>query len=143
MEPMNNHQGSTYHNAQNEILATTVEHLQSMPGLACAYVHGSFGTDRFRADSDVDVSLLFYPKLQPSRLVLMDYAGQVESRIGHAVHFGIMSTRNVVFVKEVIAKGRRIFCADKTYCDTFVMHALSMYVRLNEERYEVLKSYAA
>jgi predicted nucleotidyltransferase len=114
-----------------------------MPGLACAYVHGSFGTVRFRAESDVDVGLLFYPKLHLPRLQLMDYAGRIEARIGHPVHFGIMSTKNVVFVKEVIAKGRRVFCADRTYCDTFVMHALSMYVRLNEERDEVLKSYAA
>lgn len=136
-------QHSTERLVQDEIQAAIIQHLQGMPNLACAYVHGSFGTERFRADSDVDIGLLFFPKTAPSRLQLMDHASQLEVRIGHPVHFGVMSSRNVVFVKEVVAKGRRIFCVDTTYCDTFVMHALSMYARLNEERSEVLKNYAA
>jgi len=140
---MTQHSNHTEHPAQNEILDAIVQHLQEMPNLACAYVHGSFGTERFRDDSDVDIALLFFPKSEPDSLQLMACAGQIESRIGHSVHFGVMSSRNVVFVKEVVAKGRRIFCADATFCDTFVMHALSMYARLNEERSEVLKSYAA
>lgn len=140
---MSPHSNPTEHFAQDKILDAIVQHLQEMPNLACAYVHGSFGTERFRADSDVDIGLLFFPKSKPDSLQLMACAGRIESCIGHPVHFGLMSSRNVVFVKEVIAKGRRIFCADTTYCDTFVMHALSMYARLNEERSEVLKSYAA
>lgn len=140
---MTQHSNHTEHLAQNEILDPIVKHLQGMPNLACAYVHGSFGTEMFRADSDVDIGLLFFPKTTPSRLQLMDHASQLEVRIGHPVHFGVMNSRNVVFVKEVVAKGRRVFCADATFCDTFVMHALSMYARLNEERSEVLKSYAA
>ncbi|MGM0425201.1 MAG: type VII toxin-antitoxin system MntA family adenylyltransferase antitoxin [Thermodesulfobacteriota bacterium] len=128
---------------QEEILAAAVQVLGGMPGLACAYVHGSFCTARFRPDSDLDLALLFFPGQRPDSLQLLDLAAEMESRIGRPAHLGVMSSRNVVFVKEVISKGRRIFCVDRYYCDTFIMHALAMYVQLNEDRAEILKNYAA
>ena len=105
---MDQHKNHTNHLAQDKILDAIVQHLQEMPNLACAYVHGSFGTEMFRNDSDVDIGLLFFPKTTPSRLQLMEHASQLELRIGHPVHFGLMSSRSVVFVKSIAGEAPAI-----------------------------------
>lgn len=124
-----------------------IEHIldivRQIPGLACAYHHGSSLKGYFRPDSDVDIALLFFPNKTLEWFELQAYAMEGEKRSGYPIHFSVLSTKDLVFAKEVIATGKEIFCADAFYCGSFAMHVLSMYTWLNFERREVLKQYGA
>lgn len=52
-----------------------------MPGLACAYLHGSFLTDYFRPDCDIDISLLFFHRNSPASTLdlFVDHALGIET----------------------------------------------------------------
>lgn len=115
--------------------------IRQIPGLASAYHHGSSLNGYFRPDSDVDIALLFFPNKALGWLELQAYAIEAEKRVGSPIHFSVLSTRDLVFAKEVITAGQVIFCADAFFCDSFAMHVLSMYTWLNFERREVLKRY--
>ena len=40
----------------------------------------------------------------------------------------------------IVSTGQRIYCSDRTYCDTFDMIAYSMYQRLELERREIVEA---
>ncbi|MCD4722153.1 MAG: nucleotidyltransferase domain-containing protein [Desulfobacula sp.] len=118
--------------------------LKGIPNLACAYLHGSALTEYFRRQSDIDIALLFLPGTKISLLnIIRDYNGRMDSLTNHTAHFGILSSKNVVFAKEVILKGELIVCNDSYFCKSFTMHTLSMYTALNIERSKILEQYAA
>jgi hypothetical protein len=58
-------------------------------------------------------------------------------------HFSVLSSYHTVFSKEVVTKGRLIICTDPNFCKTFVMHTLSMYAKLNQERGKIIERYTA
>jgi hypothetical protein len=55
----------------------------------------------------------------------------------------LLNARQVstVFQKEIVAKGRLLYCADKYAVDEFEMLTLSYYQKLNEERKEILEEF--
>jgi predicted nucleotidyltransferase len=118
--------------------------LKKIPGLACAYLHGSATTDYFRHQSDIDLALLFQPGIR-TRLnsVIQICHVSIESVTGHPPHFSILSSKNVVFAKEVVTKGELLLCPDPYICKSFTMHTLSMYAVLNDERKQILEQYVA
>jgi len=46
---------------------------------------------------------------------------------------------NTVRQKDVVANGRRIFCADEYEVESFEMLVFSLYQKLNEERSDIVK----
>ncbi len=126
-----------------DLTAPIIEIVRNIEGLACAFHHGSSLNGYLRPDSDVDIALLFFPEKTLGWMELQGYAIEAEKRLGYPIHFSVLSTRDLVFAKEVIATGKEIFCADAFYCGSFAMHVLSMYTWLNFERREVLKQYGA
>lgn len=71
----------------------------------------------------------------------MLFSADLESLIGRNVDIGVLSLDNVVYAKEVLTGGRRIYCRDTMACETFEMYVFSFYAKLNDERWEVLASY--
>lgn len=130
--------------SQKKILFIT-NILKKIPGLAGAYLHGSALTNHFRKESDIDVALLFFPGKNNTAFAedLLDYIVDIESNTGHTSHFSILSSYHTVFSKEAVTKGRLIICADSNFCKTFVMHTLSMYANLNQERSKIIERYTA
>ncbi len=122
-------------------MATLKASLENMQGLAAAFVHGSFAKGRMRPQSDIDVALLPYPGKHPSSLSLLRLAGELEDKTGYPVHFGILSSDNLIFAREVISCGQEIFCHDPNYWAERRMHFLSMYADFNISRKPVLEAY--
>jgi predicted nucleotidyltransferase len=118
--------------------------LKDMPNLVCAYLHGSALTEYFQGQSDIDIALLFSPGFRPVLAdIIESYHAPIESSIYHIPHFGILSSKDVVFSKEVVTRGTLIVCNDSYLCKSFTMHTLSMYIILNAERKKILEQYAA
>jgi predicted nucleotidyltransferase len=113
------------------------------PAVEAAYLLGSAAENRLRDDSDVDIAILLRTATAMSgneRLLLSAALQRVFQR---PVDLGILSTRNLVFARETIAKGRVLAERDHRVTASFVVRVLSMYAALQVARREVLHAYAA
>ena len=125
------------------LLDAVVSRLSRRPDVAAAYLLGSAAEGRLRADSDVDIAVLprdAHGLPAPERIQLATELGFILRR---EVDLGILTTGNLVYAKEAVTRGRRIFDRDHTVTARFEMYALSMYASLQEARREVLRAYAA
>lgn len=125
------------------LLEAVASHLSRHAHVAAAYLLGSAAEGRLRSDSDVDIAVL---PVTPDGLPLLDrlhLAAELGSIVAREVDLGVLTTRNLVYAKEAITRGRLIFDRDHLVTARFEMYALSMYASLQEARREVLRAYAA
>ena len=117
--------------------------LGNHPDILAAYLHGSTARGSARADSDVDIALLPRPGLRLSLQSRLAFAGELETLLGRPVDLGELTTRNLVYAKEVVEHGQEIFTRNRFQTDLFMATALAMYAELQEQRKEVLDAYSA
>ena len=117
--------------------------LEQYPAIMAAYLHGSTVKGTARPDSDVDLALLPNPGQRLPLKFRLECAGELESILGGTVDLGELSTRNLIYAKEVIANGQEIFTTNRFQSDLFMATALAMYAELQQQRKEVLHAYTA
>ena len=115
------------------------------PGIQGIYLFGSFGTEYERAESDVDIALLLppMPAGSESDLQFSPCRTALAKLLRRDVDLINVRQASTVFQKEIIAEGRLILCADRYAVEEFEMLVLSLYQTLNEERREILDTFAA
>ena len=118
-----------------------VDSFNGIPDIMAIYVYGSVVTGNTHPGSDLDLALLLHHGAVIDYGRILKISGELESRMGCPVQIGILSREQAIHAKEVIAHGRRIFCRDQTYCDSFAMYALAAYAELNEDRQAVMQAY--
>jgi len=134
---------ATHDSPATALLGKLAQCLQADKRICAAYLHGSAVKGRLRATSDFDIALLLVPGQEFSVLARLELAANLECVLGRPVDLGILSTRNIVYAKEVAAAGQLIFTRNKLASDRFIAQALSMYSDLQSSRREVLEAYAA
>jgi len=128
-------------NMMTEKIAQTC--LSAFPNTQAIYLFGSWGTTAEREESDVDLALLL-PHQQAKKLkslYMTPLHHQLESLLHRDVDLINLRQVSTVLQKEVIAKNRRVYCADSYAADEFEMLTISYYQKLNEERAGVLQSF--
>ena len=107
------------------------------------YLYGSYGDNSQKPDSDVDIALLF-PHNEAKKtgsLTFSDIRFRLEQELKHAVDLINLRIVSIVLQKEVVTNGRCLYCIDQTIRDTYEMHVLSLFGKLNEERKEILQDF--
>ncbi|MCF6178968.1 MAG: nucleotidyltransferase domain-containing protein [Geopsychrobacter sp.] len=121
-------------------IEAVVRQLTTLPGLVAAFLHGSAVKGRLRAESDIDIALLFQEQ-SPSASFLLELAVDLETCVGRPVHLGVLSCDSLIYATEVYRHGRELFCVDEELKDRFFMRMLSAYADFNRARREVLNAY--
>ena len=124
-------------------LEETVRILESNPKISAAYLHGSTAKGTARPDSDIDIALLPVSREKISTYERLQYAAELEEILHRTIDLGILKTDNLIYAKEVIASGERLFTKNQLHSDLFVATALAMYAELQQQRKEVLHAYSA
>lgn len=112
----------------------------ALAGFDCAaiYLFGSRASSRHRPESDIDIAFL------PTRAILpldcFDLANRLSDQLGKQVDLVNLSASSTVLAKEVVSKGTALSIRNQQAFQTFEMHTLSDYARLNEERKEIIAS---
>jgi predicted nucleotidyltransferase len=125
---------------QPDTITKTV--LESYPNVQGIYLFGSHMTADEWPDSDVDIALLLPPaEAKKERSFAMSECTLALARILNK-DVDLLNARTVstVFQKEIITKGRLLYCADRYAVDEFEMLTLSYYQKLNEERADIIAS---
>lgn len=119
------------------------ERLGREPGLVAAWLHGSGAKGRLRADSDVDLALLYANGAGPGWEAMGRLASDLEEAVGYPVDLGLLHTGNLTYAREAIAGGRQVHCADPVATAAFVGLVLGMYFDFKRARMEIEEAYAA
>lgn len=121
------------------IVQTILVHYPNVQGI---YLFGSCMTEDEWPDSDIDLALLLPPveAKQVRHLVMSDCAIELARVLDKEVDLLNARTISTVFRKEIVTKGRLLYCADRYAVDEFEMLTLSFYQKLNEERGEIIES---
>ena len=101
------------------------------------YLFGSWDTEGARADSDIDLAVL--PVGPLDTVQRWELAQELAIQAGRDVDLVDLLAANTVMRAQVVAYGRRLYCADSSRCDEFEDRAFSAYAHLNEERREILR----
>ena len=101
--------------------------------MLAVYLHGSYGTEYMRADSDLDLAFLSARPLAFDELMSFSVALQ-KGNCGVNLDIADLRRCDTVFVAQVVNSGERVHTGDETAAQRFEMTALSKYARLNEER---------
>jgi predicted nucleotidyltransferase len=130
---------TTFAEISRQITRIILAHYPDVQGI---YLFGSFHTDDEWPDSDVDLALLLPPlaaKLERN-LALSGCAAELADLLGKDVDLLNVRTVSTVFKKEIVAKGRLLYCGDRYAVDEFEMLTLSSYQKLNEERGGIIEA---
>lgn len=127
---------------QDKLLAIQ-RRLEQDGRVLAAYLLGSAVSGRMRPDSDLDLALMTMPDAEMSSLDRIALAAELALDLGIVVDIGELSSKNLIYAKEAILAGRRIFTRDPFQADLKACTLLGMYCRFNEERQEVLDAYRA
>jgi hypothetical protein len=76
-------------------------------------------------------------------LALADLRADLSIEAGRVADVGIISAKNLVYAREALLHGRRIFERNRFAFDLAEATLLGMYARFNEDRQEVLHAYSA
>ena len=111
--------------------------LEAFPDLLAIYVFGSFGTKYETAESYLDIAIL--PLRLLNEVELWRLAQDLAEKIRRDVEVIDLLRASTVFRFQVITTSTRVYCSDPKQCDAIENTYLSMYLRLNEERAEIIQ----
>jgi uncharacterized protein len=117
--------------------------LAHQPRTQAVYLFGSHAGGEPWPASDVDLAILLPPDTarQAGSLAFSELRSRLEELVERDVDLVNLRLVSTVFQNEIIAGGRRVFCADEAVCDEFEALTLSFYQKLNAERAEILADF--
>lgn len=113
------------------------------PRILSAYVLGSAVSGQMRPDSDLDIAILPVAGEPLSQADIAELSASLTLAAGRAVDVGVLSSHNLIYACQAIAKGKRFFCRDAFQTDLAVATLLGMAARFNLERKEIVDAYTA
>jgi len=132
-----------YDEKHQKILATAVQILlQQFPELAAVIAFGSFGTEYERSESDLDLAILTADPCETIDIVkLWEVAQEIARTIGRDVEVINLRQASTVFCYQVLTSGTPVYCSNELALAYFDNLTMSMYLRLQEERKDILGDY--
>jgi len=124
-----------------EIARAVAEQVARDERVLAAYLLGSVVRGEMRDDSDVDVAIL---PMEGQTLAAMDrceLAAALSFRIGRDVDVGGLTGMNLIYAREAICGGRRVFARDRGAADREAGRLMGLYSEFAVDRQEVLNAY--
>ena len=109
-------------------LAELTHALRGVPGLAAAYLYGSYGTPFQTPLSDVDIALIFAERTEPSFAQHMELIGHVTGALHEDdVSVTILNRAPLAMQHRVLADGRPLLVLDEIVHADFVERTITRY----------------
>ncbi len=111
---------------------------EKVVGLQAVYVYGSYTTNHFSDESDLDLAFMTERGLEN----LLRWKVQQELAVFIARDTDLLDLRrtSIVMQFEVISRGKRIFCADEDAVSQYEMLVYSRYLDFNRIRKPILEA---
>ncbi|MGM0609896.1 MAG: type VII toxin-antitoxin system MntA family adenylyltransferase antitoxin [Thermodesulfobacteriota bacterium] len=109
--------------------------------IIAAYLLGSAASGTMRGDSDVDLAVLVSDNESLSSMERLDLASDIALATGRVADIGEISPDNLVYSKEAVLGGKRIFIREGAETEMKISRILGMYIVFNEARQEIINAY--
>jgi uncharacterized protein len=112
--------------------------LSAQPGLAAAFLFGSYGTADQTPLSDLDLAVLFRPGEVPTPSAVLDLQAQLERVLAEEdVSLTLLNGASPLFQFKVLATGRSLCCVDEVALADFTAEVLSRHAdfRIAHDRF--------
>jgi len=110
---------------------------QQLPDIQAIYLFGSANSAYEKSDSDVDLAFLATKKIEPMK------RWQVQQELAILLDKDVdlidLWQASEVLRWQVISTGQRIYCQKKKTCEAYENTVFSAYLRLNDERKDILE----
>jgi predicted nucleotidyltransferase len=116
---------------------------QHCENIRAVYLLGSAAKGAMRPDSDIDLALMLTAENSASRSAFVDLGARLTLKLGHEVDIGIVSSANLVYARQAILTGKRLYARDRMLVEKREAELLGLYARFHEDRSEVLDAYRA
>ncbi|WCL51190.1 nucleotidyltransferase domain-containing protein [Leptospira sp. GIMC2001] len=125
----------------SEEVSTISNYFSKNSQILAIYLMGSAARESLKPGSDIDLGILPIDGEEVSSSDLMKFIGDLGYELGFDFDLGILGSRNLVYSKEAIFKGRCIFTKDEIATKKKINTLLSMYYNFQFERRDVLNAY--
>lgn len=105
------------------------------------YLLGCIVNGNFNDNSDIDIALMLYPEMDINPMELLEISSVLSIKLGRRVDLGLLSSKNLIYVSEVLYKGEILFTKSEDDNNLNRVKLLSLYLSFNDERKEVLDAY--
>lgn len=118
----------------NQLTERLIEALRDVPGLAAAVLFGSAAAGRLRADSDIDVALLFAHAAIPAPFDLLDLRGTLEIAVGRDVDLVVLNDASPIIAYQALRATKPFLLRDSTAYHFYAAGLVSRYEDLKRTR---------
>ncbi|MCS6848811.1 MAG: nucleotidyltransferase domain-containing protein [Anaerolineae bacterium] len=129
--------------AAEQVEALVAIILRDFPSTQAIYLFGSYAQGMQHAGSDVDVAVLL--PVREARVAgdlrLSDTALALSKHVRRDVDLVNLRLVSTVFQNQIIHSGKLIYSGDEPARREFEMLTLSFYMKLNEERADILRQF--
>ncbi len=109
--------------------------MNSESEVAAVFLFGSFMTDRFNDESDVDIGILF--ERNPIKIFddrYMDLKSKLEDAVGGEVDIVVLNSSSPIICMQVLRYGKKIFERGSRTASEFFARTISAYADLKRVR---------
>lgn len=121
--------------AHIEIITILKSHFNA--DLLAIYIFGSSITEYKTENSDIDIAIMCRSKIP--QLKLWDITQEITIALKKEIDLLDLASISTVMQHQVVAQGKRIYCADYMSSERFEDFVFSSYRLLNEERKDILE----
>lgn len=107
--------------------------------LKMVYVFGSYNSEYFNDESDIDIA--FYSENTYDVYKIFLIAQKISASLKREVDLVQMKLSTTVFQKQILETGELIYESDTGFRQQYELLVLKKYIRLNEERKELIENY--
>ncbi len=120
-----------------EVFSIAIDEIKKeFPKIKGIYVFGSFAKKEHNDNSDLDIAILL--DKPADTVTLWNVSQNIASRIQRDVDLIDLLAASTVFRFQIISTAKRIDTLNLKTCDAFEDLTYGMYIRLNDERKEIL-----
>lgn len=126
---------------RQQTLNTAISEItEAYPDVITIYLFGSFATPFENKNSDVDLAIL--RERETNTIELWELAQKIACKIDRDVDLIDLQKASTVFRYQICTTGRPIYCQSELLLSRFENLVISMYLRFQEERKEILENYS-
>ncbi|MCG8348206.1 MAG: nucleotidyltransferase domain-containing protein [Chloroflexales bacterium] len=106
---------------------TLADYFAARSDIAAAVLFGSAAAGRLRADSDIDLALLFDPAHLPDTEATMRLRADIEELTRRDVDLVVLNRTSTILAFQALKTGTLIFCRNRKLFEAYVVRLISEY----------------
>ncbi len=126
-----------------KVIGAVSKVVKDEPDILAVYLLGSALQGSLRPDSDIDLGIMPEPGRNISAFTKIKLAGILSYELGRTVDLGEISTKNLVYSREALLKGKPVYIKDEDKVKLYRANLLGMYIQFNLDRKEVVNAYTS